>query len=269
MSKTSLNFDNLKNSINFDKIEIDLDSLLYPTVIYIHPDEVVILNNNAHKLLGLKENQTFNIDKWKFNNPQIGNFLRGVNKHSMSDQRILITLFDGKKEIINFNLSIVERNNKRIHFIQFRKAANKYSVSSLSSLHSIKDKIKGLMPYLNNTGKAILKEILANNFQEGDKQSIADDLVYYEQEILIIEKLFPELSHHEVIICGLLIHDIDNNDISILTKRSLNSIFVTIHRINKKLMVRDRKELVEKLNNVIEIEKILQSNFRIIEDFDF
>lgn len=248
---------------------INLDVLLYPTAVYLYPLEKVSLNKQAQELLGIKDKQVFNIDKWRSINPHVNEILRNIDKEIITDQKILITLFNGKKEIISFNLSIIKHNDiERTFIIQFMKAANKYSVSSLSSLFSLGDEIKKLMPYLNNTGKKLLKDILQSHFQEENKQLIAEDLIYYEREIQIIEEAFPELSHQEILICGLLINDMDSNEISMLTKKSLNSIFVTIHRINKKLNIKDRKELVTALQKLINEKSDLQNNKKIIDDFD-
>lgn len=260
MSKFSIDINNSHN--------VNINALLYPTAIYIYPKEAVIINKSAHSLLGLRDNQEFNIDKWKSINPQIGTFLKNIKSNTITDQRMLLTLFNGKKEIIAFNVSIIENGDEKTYIIQFRNATDKYSVCSLSSFHTVEEDIRKLMPYLNNTGKSILKEVLQKHFKDNSSPQIAEDLIYYEREIRIIDQKCPELSHHEIIICGLLLNDMDNNEISTLTKRSLNSIFVAIHRINKKLNVKDRKELVLKLLNIIEAEKESQNNHRVIEDFD-
>lgn len=269
MRKLRLNLNTTQDRLLQDDLSINLDVLLYPTAVYISPQDVVTLNKPAYELLGLKEKQDFNIDKWRSINPHIKEILIKVDRDFITDQKILITLFNGKKEIISFNLSIHKNNDVgRIYIIQFMKAANKYSVSSLSSLYSVGDEVRKLMPYLNNTGKSLLKDIIQTHFQEENKQLIAEDLIYYEREIKIIEEEFPELSHQEVLICGLLINDMDSNEISMLTKKSLNSIFVTIHRINKKLNIKDRKELVDVLQKLIFKHNDQNTNRKIIEDFD-
>ena len=269
MRKLRLNLNNNKGRLLQDDLSINLDVLLYPTAVYITPQGSVTLNKPAYELLGLKDKQDFNIDKWRSINPHVKEILIKIDRDIITEQKILITLFNGKKEIVSFNLSIHKNNEVgRIYIIQFMKAANKYSVGSLSSLYSVGDEVKKLMPYLNNAGKSLLKEIIQTHFQEENKQLIAEDLIYYEREIKIIEEAFPDLSHQEVLICGLLINDMDSNEISLLTKKSLNSIFVAIHRINKKLDIKDRKELVDTLQKLIYEHNEQQTNKRIIEDFD-
>lgn len=269
MPKINIDFNKLLDGQITRDFTFDLDVLLFPTAIFIMPSKTVVINKYAHELLGLRENQSFNIDKWKTLNPQIGDILSKIEHNFISDQRILITLFNGKKEIVCFNLSIIKYNDTgRIYIIQFRKATNKYSVSTLSSLQTIGDDVKKLMPYLNNHGKTLLTEILSNHFEEDKRELISDDIVYYEKEIKIIEEAFPTLTHQEVIICGLLLNDLDSNEISQLTKRSLNSVFVTIHRINKKLNIKDRKDLIETLEQTIIKKSNEYQNNKIIDDFD-
>lgn len=269
MPKINFELKNIGDKFDKNNLSINLDVLLYPTAIFISPSGQIVLNKPAYELLGLKNKQEFNVDKWRSINPHVRDILIRVDKDIITDQKILLTLFNGKKEIVSFNLSIVKHKEiGRIHIIQFMKAANKYSVSSLSSIYTTGEEVRKLMPYLNNTGKALLKDILQTHFKEEGKQLIAEDLIYYEREIQIIEKAFPDLTHQEVIMCGLLINDMDSNEISLLTKKSLNSIFVTIHRINKKLNIKDRKELVETLHRLIEDEREQQSSRRIIDDFD-
>ncbi len=265
----SVNLNSENSSKSENAILFNLDVLLYPTIVFFRNEQKVHINKYARELLALKENQEFNIDKWNKINPHINRILYNVEKENICDQRVLLTLFNGKKEIISFNLSIIKYNSNSTAFLfQFMKAANKYSISSLSSLHSIGDEIRKLMPYLNKPGKELLKDIIASNFHEENKQLLSDDLIYYEREIQIISETFPELSHQEVIICGLLINEMDNNEISLLTKKSLNSLFVTIHRINRKLNLKDRKELVDTLKRSIENKTKEQNNLKLIDDFD-
>lgn len=82
-----------------------------------------------------------------------------------------------------------------------------------------------------------------------------DDLVYYEKELRIFEKKLPMLTHREVILCGLLINYVDTKEISTITNRSLDSVFVTIHRINKKLNLQNKKELVHLLEAILKEEQ--------------
>ena len=73
----------------------------------------------------------------------------------------------------------------------------------------------------------------------------------YKKELQIIQKEFPVLSRREVLLCGLLLNDIDFNDIAKLTNRSLNSVFVTVHRINKKTNIPNKNELSRVLKEIV------------------
>lgn len=76
-------------------------------------------------------------------------------------------------------------------------------------------------------------------------------MVYYEKELSIIQKAYPLLSHREVILCGLLVNDMDSQDIATITNRSIDAVFVTIHRINRKLNFENKKQLISKLRELI------------------
>ena len=125
-------------------------------------------------------------------------------------------------------------------------------MASISSLYSIKDEIAKLKPYLNRTGKSLHEGIMKKYFREETNQQLTlDDLVYYEKELKIIQNAFPLLSHRVVILCGLLVNDIDSKDIASITNRTIDSVFVTIHRINKKLDVLNKKQLVDTLKDLV------------------
>ena len=93
-------------------------------------------------------------------------------------------------------------------------------------------------------------------FREENQQLTLDDLVYYERELRIIQKAYPLLSHREVILCGLLVNDMDSKDIASITNRTLDAVFVTIHRINRKLDIVNKKQLVETLKELVSIVEI-------------
>jgi DNA-binding CsgD family transcriptional regulator len=66
-----------------------------------------------------------------------------------------------------------------------------------------------------------------------------------------IQQAFPSLSHREVILCGLLVNDMETKNIASITNRTVDSIFVTIHRINKKLNFLNKKDLMDNLKEVV------------------
>lgn len=46
-------------------------------------------------------------------------------------------------------------------------------------------------------------------------------------------------------------YDIDTKDIGTITNRTLDSVFVTIHRINRKLNLENKKELICMMRNLL------------------
>ena len=162
-------------------------------------------------------------------------------------------LFNGKHEILNYSMTKIHSSKLgEISMIHFSKASEKYLVASISSLYSIRDEVAKLKPYLNRTGKTMLDNIMKKYFREESNQQLTlDDLVYYEKELRIIQKAYPILSPREVILCGLLANDMESKDIASITNRTLDSVFVTIHRINKKLDIINKKQLVDTLKDLV------------------
>ena len=270
MSSQGVNIDLKYESRLHDSVLLTLNSVPYATAIYMSKTDHVYLNKFAFECLEMKENEEFDLEKWTKLNPHLDKILERNNQNILFNQKTLITLFSGKKEVISFNISILrETSFGDIHIIYFCKASTKYSVSSISTLYMIKDEIKRLKPYLNNAGKSMHEEIMLKYFH-ADNQSVAlDDLMYFEREMTIIQTTFPSLSHQEVIICSLLVNNMNNDEISILTKKSTNSIFVMIHRINKKLKVKDRTDLMALLNWITKTEtEEKEDNLPVVDDFD-
>ena len=236
-----------------EKIVVDINEIPYPTALFIPANEEVILNKRAYDTLGMKENEVFDFATWKRINPYLEEAIKKLNEDIVIDEKAHVILFNGKHEIMNYSMTRIQNPILgKIAIIHFSKASEKYSVASISSLYSIKDEVAKLKPYLNRTGKTMLENILKKYFREESNQQLTlDDLVYYEKELRIIQKAYPLLSHREVILCGLLVNDMDSKDIASITNRTLDSVFVTIHRINKKLDFLNKKQLVNTLKELI------------------
>lgn len=236
-----------------DNIVIDINEMPYPTAIFIPSVKEVILNNLAYKILGMEVSELFDLAAWRRINPYLEDEVKKINKDVIIDQKIHVVLFNGKHEIMNYSLKRIY-NNKfgNICIIHFSKASEKYSVASISSLYSIKDEVAKLKPYLNRTGKMMHEATMRKYFREGNNLKLTlNDLVYYEKELRIIQKAYPSLSNREVILCGLLVNDMDSKDIASITNRTPDLVFVTIHRINKKLDLLNKKQLVDKLKELL------------------
>lgn len=235
-----------------EDIVVNIDEIPFATALYIFSNREVILNKRAYDILGMKENEVFDLVSWLRINPYIGEALNILKQEIVIDNKVHVILFNGKHEILNYSMSNIHNQQLgKISMIHFSKASEKYLVASISSLYSIRDEVAKLKPYLNRTGKNMLDGIMKKYFKEEPNQQLTlDDLVYYEKELKIIQKAFPLLSHREVILCGLLANDMDSKDIASITNRTLDSVFVTIHRINKKLDILNKKQLIDTLKEL-------------------
>ena len=115
----------------------------------------------------------------------------------------------------------------------------------------MKNEIAQLKPFLNTTGISKLNKINETFFGNKNKTLILEDMVSYEDELQAIQKEFSTLSSREVLICVLLYNNLSIDDIAKLLNRTLNSVSVTIHRINRKLNLANRNELIQKIREVI------------------
>ncbi len=244
-----------------ERIVFDINEIPYQVALYIQSNNEVILNSLAYRALGMKENEVFDIATWRRINPYFDDEVnRLINENAIIDQKIHVVLFNGKHEIMNYSLKrIYSAQFGRITFIYFCKASEKYSVASIASLYSIKDEVAKLRPYLNRAGKVMHEATMKKYFREDVNQKLTlNDLVYYEKELRIIQKAFPLLSFREVILCGLLVNNIDSQDIASITNRTIDAVFVTIHRINRKLNMVNKKQLVDTLKELINKERQTQ-----------
>lgn len=243
-----------------NKIVVDINQIPYPTAVYIPSKEEVILNRRAYETLGMNEREIFDLTTWRKINPYLGDCYKKINEDIVNDQKVHVILLNGKHEIMNYSLTRIDNLLLgKVYIIHFTKASEKYSVASISSLYSIKEEVAKLKPYLNRTGKVMHENLMKKYFREENQQLTLDDLVYYERELRIIQKAYPSLSHREVILCGLLVNDMDSKDIASITNRTLDAVFVTIHRINKKLDIINKKQLVDTLKELVDKQEVDQS----------
>ena len=244
-----------------ENIVVNIDEIPFATALFISNSREVILNKRAYEILGMKENEVFDFTTWKRINPYLKDVVKKLDEDVVIDQKAHVILFNGKHEILNYSMTKIHNPKLgEISIIHFSKASEKYLVASISSLYSIRDEVAKLKPFLNRTGKTMLDNIMKKYFREETNQQLTlDDLVYYEKELRIIQKAFPILSHREVILCGLLVNDMDSKDIASITNRTLDSVFVTIHRINKKLDLLNKKQLVDTLKELVNKKTIIKS----------
>lgn len=244
-----------------DNILINIDEIPFATALFFTRTKEVILNKRAYDILEMKEDEKFDLFTWNKINPYVKDIIRAKDEDVVIDKKAHIILLNGKHEILNYSMTrIYNTKLGEIDIIHFSKASDKYLVASISSLYSIRDEIVKLKPFLNRSGKTILDSIMKKYFREETNQQLTlDDLVYYEKELRIIQNAFPILSNREVILCGLLVNDMDSKDIASITNRTLDSVFVTIHRINKKLDLLNKKQLVDTLKELIDKKSVVKN----------
>lgn len=235
-----------------DKVIVGINEIPFPTVIYFRETKRVILNERAYECLGLKVGEPFNLDSWKEKNNNFTDIIRKDKVGIISNKKIHVILQNGKHEIMNFSMTHLNNFSLgNIYIINFTKALEKYSSTSISSLYNIQDDISKLKPYLDKAGKNIVESLMKKYFRTENQQLTIDDIVYYKMELYKIQEAFPILSHREVVLCGLLVNGMETKDIASITNRSIDSVFVTIHRINKKLNLVNKKDLTETLKEVV------------------
>lgn len=241
-----------KSQPSDDTIVIDINDIPFPTAIYILSTNRVILNESAFELLGMKSNEVFDLATWNKINPFMKDIVKKYGKDGVTDQKIQVMLFNGQLEVLNYSFGrILSSLLGVIYIIHFSRISEKQSAASFSFIHSIKDELVQLKPYLNRTGKMVHRALMKKYFGEESKQLTLDDLVSYEKELRIIQQAYPLLTHREGILCCLLVNDLDVNEIALATNRTPESVSVTIHRINKKLGFMHRKELIDTLKNLV------------------
>ncbi len=237
-----------------ERIFFDFNEIPQPTAVYIPSSNEVILNKLARNVLGMKENELFDLSTWNKINPYFEDEIKSISlQENVINQKVHVILFNCKHEIMNYSITHVHSSQfGKICIIYFSRASEKYSVASISCLYSIKEEVAKLKPYLNRTGRQMHEATMKKYFREELNRNLTlNDLVYYEKELHIIQNAFPSLSFREVILCGLLVNDLESQDIAAITNRTIDSVFVTIHRINKKLNLDNKKQLIATLKNLV------------------
>lgn len=238
------------------RIEIDINDILVPTAFYVFSTDEVILNERAFELLGMKPNQVFDLTTWRKINPFMKDMIKKHTEAKVFDQKVQVLLFNGKQEILKYSSGrTVIPSLGSIYLIQFDKLHDNQSISTDTFLSSLKEDLIQIKPYLNRNGKTMYRKIMKKYFGEVNRQLTLDDLVNYENELRIIQHAYPLLTHRELILCCLLVNDLEINEIALFTNRTPESVSVTIHRINKKLDIMNRKELIDRLKELLNEEE--------------
>lgn len=231
----------------------DLNIIPYPCAIYIEKSKKIYLNIYTAELLGLKQNERFDIEKFLVLNPSLQSILHKDEFSNINAfRKVKLKLFNDKYENISIRVQSVDnKKGDKTYFIFISKTDSGSDVNSMFSLYLMKNEIAQLKPFLNTIGISKLNKINETFFGNKNKILILEDMVSYEDELQAIQKEFSTLSSREVLICVLLYNNLSINDIAKLLNRTLNSVSVTIHRINRKLNLANRNELIQKIREVI------------------
>lgn len=234
------------------KVVVGINEIPFPTAMYFLESKRLILNRRAYECFGLKVGEAFDFDSWKDNNSNLIDTVINGGVDIFTNQKLHVILPNGNHEIMNISMTHINNLHLgNIYIINFTKAVEKYSITSISSLYNIKDDILKLKPYLNRAGRNVVESFTKKFFKDENQQLTLDDIVYYKKELYEIQKAFPSLSYREVVLCGLLVNGMESKDIASITNRTIDSVFVTIHRINKKLNFESKKDLTETLKGIV------------------
>lgn len=233
-------------------IVTDLNIIPYPCVIYTPDSQSIYINMYAAELLELKENQFQNLNKILSLNPNLQTLFYQPHIAEITVfKKVKIKLINDKYKTINIRAQLLTNEQNKEVYILFLSKTDKDAVNPMFSLYLIKREISDLKPFLNQSGISKLEAIISTYFSEKSKTLVLEDMIAYEDELQIIQKQFPKLSSREILLCVLLFNNLSLSEIATLTNRTLNSISVTIHRINKKLNLNNKNELVAKLQEIV------------------
>lgn len=255
MKTPNLNIELSDNFLTKSSFATDINIIPNPVAIYLPLTQEVFLNDMAYKTLDLPKDERIDMRLFLESNKHLIKIAKETYSNVLHNKRIIINLPNDTTLQIEVSFSITQDDVLgQIYFITFKKISYSAPINTVYSLSMVKEEISKLKENLNNEGKNALNKILKEYFNEENKQLSLEDMVNYEKELQIIQRKFPVLSRREVIICGLLLNNMDLEDIAKTTDRTLNSVFVTIHRINKKTDIPNKNELVRVLQETIAFE---------------
>lgn len=252
MNTPKLNIELIDNFLSKNNVITNIDIIPCPMVILLSLTQEIFMNERARDILEIPIDEEIDAKGLLNANRHILDIDKFASHESLTNKILILRLLNGKEIRVEYSFNRLKDDVLGlIYFITFNNKELSIPSESVFSMSMVKEDISKLKDNLNNEGKEVLNEILKQYFNKEQKQLSLEDLVNYEKELQIIQKEFPLLSRREVLLCGLLAHDMEFNDIATLTNRSLNSIFVTIHRINKKTNISNKTELTNILKKII------------------
>lgn len=252
MNIPKLHIEFVDNFLSKSTIDTDINIIPHATIIYLSLTQEIGFNDMARNFLEIAKDDNVNFLELLKINKHLLDIKNEGQSNTIHNNITTITLLNGKKINMVYRITVSKDDVLgQIFFITFDIEDKRASIDSAYNLYMLKDEIGMLKENLDSKGKEKLNEILEIYFDQENKQLSLEDLLSYEKELQAIQKAFPVLSRREILLCGLFANEMELTDIASVTNRSLNSVFVTIHRVNKKLNIPNKSELYRILQDII------------------
>ena len=178
-----------------------------------------------------------------------------MQKNEVVSRKILLRKFDRNIACVNLFACIIREEPEYI-LIQFTDISPKSHILLTEMVQSLHREIMLLKPYLNKPGKDALENILKNNSLEGfcdcnTKQTNQPEVIR-EKRMALIHQIIPRLTKAELTFCGFLSLKMSVEEIALITGKTSNSLRVSFHRILKKSIHANGKELLRRLESITE-----------------
>jgi len=186
-----------------------------------------ILKNNLFDLVVDKEKFSLFIDY-------------ALSGKVIQNEKLVVKNLDGKLDVKITYASVLSFEKQQI-FIQIFEVFL-YNHPTIDRAESILFDVSRLSSYLNNTGKAILTEIIQTHENILKGNELSSSLAHIRQKL---SSTYPVLSKNEIDISALLILGFSTVEISTYGGYSASNVRTALYRICKKLEVQSLDELLK------------------------
>jgi DNA-binding CsgD family transcriptional regulator len=233
-----------------DVMMIMLDSLPISSIVFDDDAKLIKINKPAQNLLSIKLIEDC-FDKEEQFFPEINQLhdaikllRRGVD---ITEQRIILRGLDGVLIHAAFSACMLY-GVKKVFLFQF------YELLSTTELHL--KFLTNVAHYEVNTilkkYNYVTKDVSNNIYPKVFLGNSLESRLFTDITNQILQSRFPNLTHNEVVVCGLIASQMSIEEIAELTTRTPMNIRCVIYRIVRKLELKSTKALYEKM--VAEIE---------------
>lgn len=157
----------------------------------------------------------------------------------IQNEKLVVKNFDGKPDV-KFTYASVLSFEKRQIFIQIFEIFL-YNHPTIDRAESILNEIANLSPYLNNTGKERLIEIINTHENILKGNELTSRLTHIKNKLA---HTYPALSRNEIDISALLIMGFSTVEISTYGGYSASNVRSLVFRLCKKMEVNSLEELL-------------------------